>query len=69
LQRSQTRKREPIQATSADDIQRALDKWIFPEIGDLPLVETGKYPAMKRLVEKMNAGKLSPTVDQRQGQW
>jgi integrase len=60
LQHSRTRKRKPIRATSAEDIQRALDKWILPEIGDLPLSEAAKYPAMKGLVAKMNAGKLSP---------
>jgi integrase len=60
LQHSQKRKRKPIRATSAEDIQRALDKWILPEIGDLPLSEAAKYPAMRKLVAKMNAGKLSP---------
>jgi len=60
LQQSLTRKRKPIRATSAEDIQRALDKRILPEIGDLPLSEAAKYPAMKGLVAKMNAGQLSP---------
>ena len=60
LQHSRTRKRKPIRATSAEDIQRALDKWILPEVGNLPLSEAAKYPAMKGLVAKMNAGKLSP---------
>jgi len=60
LQQSLTRKRKPIRASSAEDIQRALDKWILPEIGDLPLSEAAKYPAMKGLVAKMNAGQLSP---------
>jgi len=60
LQHSLSRKRKPIRATSAEDIQRALDKWILPELGDLPLSETAKYPPMKRLVAKMNGGQLSP---------
>jgi hypothetical protein len=57
---SQNRNRKPIRATTAEDIQRALDKWILPEIGDLPLSEAAKYPAMKKLVAKMNASALSP---------
>jgi integrase len=60
LQRSQNRKRKPIRSKTAEDTHSALDKWILPEIGDLPLSEAAKYPAMKRLVGKMNAGKLSP---------
>jgi integrase len=60
LQHSRTRKRKPIRESSAEDIQRALDKWILPEIGELPLSEVAKYPAMKGLVAMMNAGKLSP---------
>jgi integrase len=60
LQNSLTRKRKPIRVTSAEDAQRALDKWILPEIGDLPLSEAAKHPAMKSLVARMNAGKLSP---------
>jgi integrase len=60
LENSRSRKRKPIRPTTGDDIQRALDKWILPEIGDLPLSETAKYAAMKRLVAKMNSGGLSP---------
>jgi len=60
LKHALTRKRKPIRATSAEDIQRELDKWILPEIGDLPLSEAAKYPAMKGLVARMNAGLLSP---------
>jgi len=60
LQHSLSRKSKPIRATSAEDIQRAHDKWILPELGDLPLSETAKYPPMKRLVAKMNGGQLSP---------
>jgi integrase len=59
LERSQTRKRRPIRATTVPTIQAALDKWILPEVGHLPLSETAKYPSMKALVAKMNAGGLS----------
>lgn len=59
LETCQTRKRKPIRATTVPTIQAALDKWILPEIGQLPLYETAKYPAMKALVAKMNTAGLS----------
>src|ERR1700722_10530786 len=59
LGQSQTRKRKPIRTTTVPTIQAALDKWILPEVGHLPLYETAKYPTMKALVTKMNAGRLS----------
>ena len=60
LQHSLSRRRNPIRATTAENIQRALDKWILPELGDLTLSEAAKYPPMKRLLEKMSSGELSP---------
>src|SRR6266699_3051954 len=59
LEQSQTRKRKPIRATTVPTIQAALDKWILPEVGHLPLYETAKYPTMEALVARMNAGGLS----------
>ncbi|MGA2300990.1 MAG: tyrosine-type recombinase/integrase [Candidatus Acidiferrum sp.] len=59
LQQSQSRKRKPIRATTVPTIQAALDKWILPELGHLPLSETAKYPPMKSLVAKLNAAGLS----------
>jgi len=59
LEQSQTRRRKPVRATTVPTIQAALDKWILPEIGHLPLYETAKYPALKALVAKMNTGGLS----------
>src|SRR5260370_14284340 len=59
LDQSQSRKRKPIRATTVPTIQAALDKWILPEVGHFPLYDTAKYPAMKALVAKMNAGGLS----------
>lgn len=59
LHQSQARRRKPIRATTVPTIQGALEKWILPEIGDLPLSETARYPAMKSLVAKMNTGGLS----------
>jgi integrase len=59
LEQSQTRKRKPIRATTVPTIQAALDKWILPELGQLPLYETAKYSSIKGLVAKMNAAGLS----------
>jgi integrase len=59
LEQSQTRRRKPIRSTTVPTIQGALNKWILPEIGHLPVYETAKYPAMKALVAKMNAAGLS----------
>jgi hypothetical protein len=59
LEQSQTRNRKPIRATTVPTIQAGLDKWILPEVGHLPLYETAKYPTMKALVTRMNAGRLS----------
>lgn len=59
LEQAQARKRKPIRATTVPTIQAALDKWILPEIGHIPLCEAAKYPAMKALVAKMNGGGLS----------
>jgi integrase len=59
LGQSQTRRRKPIRTSTVPTIQAALDKWILPEVGHLPLYETAKYPTMKALVTRMNAGRLS----------
>jgi integrase len=59
LLQSQTRRRKPIRVTTVPSIQGALDKWILPEIGDVLLSDTARYPAMKALVAKMNASGLS----------
>jgi integrase len=59
LERSQSRKRRPLRATTLPTIHAALDKWILPEVGHLPLCETAKYSTMKSLVAKMNAASLS----------
>lgn len=59
LEQSQTRRRKPIRPTTVPTIQGALEKWILPEIGHLPLYETAKYPAMKGLVTKISGEGLS----------
>jgi integrase len=59
LARPQSRKRKPIRATTVPTIQAALEKWILPDLGHLPLSETAKYSPMKSLVAKMNEAALS----------
>jgi len=59
LARCQARKRKPIRATSVPTIQGALEKWILPQLGHLPLSESAKYSSMSALVAKLNAAALS----------
>ena len=54
----QTRNNDPIPETSVPSIRSALDKWLLPNLGDLPLSEVGNG-ALKNLVHRMK-GQLSP---------
>ena len=56
LQEAVTRNRKPIRDTTS--IEGAFDKWIFPQIGDLPLALVDNL-AVKPLVKKMCAGGLT----------
>ncbi|MGB9435587.1 MAG: site-specific integrase [Candidatus Acidiferrum sp.] len=58
LENGQNRKRNPIGNSYAVTIQGALDKWILPVIGDLPLGSVDNL-TVKPLVDKMSAAKLS----------
>jgi len=58
LQHSQKRKRNPIGSSYAVTIQGALDKWILPAIGDLPLGSVDNL-TVKPLVDKMASAGLS----------
>ena len=53
LQNSQNRKRSPIGNSYAVTIQGALDKWILPAIGDLPLGSVDNL-TIKPLIDKMS---------------
>jgi integrase len=55
LQEAVTRNRNPIRDTTS--IEGAFRKWLFPEIGDLPLALVDNL-AVKPLVKKMCAGGL-----------
>jgi integrase len=54
----QTRNNNPIPESSVSSIRSAIDKWLIPNLGDLPLSEVGNG-ALKNLVCKMK-GHLSP---------
>jgi integrase len=58
LQQIQSRKRKPIGSNYAASISGALDKWILPVIGDIPLGQVDNL-TMKPLIDKM-ASKLKP---------
>jgi hypothetical protein len=53
------RKRKPIAPATLELWKGCLEKWINPNIGDLPLSEVNNN-ALKALVAKMSDGGLSP---------
>lgn len=55
----QQRKRKPIAPATIESWQGALDKWILPNLGDMPLSSVGNV-ALKELVEHMVKAVLSP---------
>ena len=54
-----TRRRRPVKPATILGWQVPLDRWILPTIGDMPLAEVSNA-ALKKLVEKMAEGGLSP---------
>jgi len=58
LKQLQARNRRPIPETSVPSIRAALDNWLLPNLGDMPLAEVGNA-ALHGLVQKM-IGKLAP---------
>jgi integrase len=59
LQQLQNRKRKPIRQSYAVTIQGALDKWILPAIGSIPLANVDNL-SVKPLIEKMSSSGLKP---------
>jgi integrase len=55
----QSRKRKPIRESYAVTIQGALDKWILPAIGNIPLANVDNL-SVKPLIEQMTTAGLSP---------
>ena len=54
-----TRRRKPVKPATICNWRHALDKWILPNIGDMPLSDVSNG-ALRELVEKMAAAGLSP---------
>ncbi len=59
LNHIQRRKRKPIAASTLELWNSCLEKWINPNIGDMPLSEVNNA-ALKTLIAKMSEGGLSP---------
>jgi integrase len=59
LQQLQNRRRKPIRQSYAFTIQGALDKWILPAIGSIPLSNVDNL-SVKPLIEKMSSSGLKP---------
>jgi integrase len=59
LRHLQHRKRRPIRRGYAVTIQGALDKWILPAIGSIPLANVDNL-SLRPLIEKMSAAGLKP---------
>jgi integrase len=59
LKQLQHRKRKPIRQSYAVSIQGALDKWILPAIGSIPLSSVDNL-SVKPLIEKMSSSGLKP---------
>jgi integrase len=58
LQKLQNRKRKPIGGSYAVTIQGALDKWILPAIGNLPLANVDNL-SVRPLIAKMSSSGLT----------
>lgn len=58
LNHLRTRNRRPIPESSVPSIRGALNKWLLPTLGALPLSEVN-HTALRGLVEKMSNAKLS----------
>lgn len=59
IEHVQQRKRKPIAPATVEWWQGALDVWILPNLGDVPLSSVGNL-ALKGLVERMVKAGLSP---------
>jgi len=59
IEHVQQRKRKPVAPATVEWWQGALDTWILPNLGDVPLSAVGNL-ALKGLVEKMVKASLSP---------
>jgi len=53
-----TRRRKPVKPATVSGWRHALDKWVLPTLGDMPLSDVSNA-ALKLLVEEMAAGGLA----------
>jgi|HubBroStandDraft_2_1064218.scaffolds.fasta_scaffold00832_9 integrase len=59
LSHSMNRKRSPVKPATSTTWQNCVDKWLNPNLGDLPLASVNNA-TVKTLVAKMHAAGLSP---------
>jgi integrase len=59
LNHLRTRNRRPIPESSVPSLQGALNKWLCPTLGALPLSEVN-HDALRSLVQKMSQAQLAP---------
>ena len=59
MNHSQTRKRKPIKPATAVGYQSYIDKWLNPNVGDMPLWQVDNKAA-KTLVSKLAEANLAP---------
>jgi site-specific recombinase XerC len=59
IEEATRRKRKPVKPATTSTWNYALDKWILPSLGDLPLAKVDN-DTVKPLVGKMHAAGLSP---------
>jgi hypothetical protein len=62
LHHLRTRNREPIPETSVPSIRSALNRWLLPHLGEMPLAEVGNK-ALRGLVGKMKGHLSAKTMD------
>jgi integrase len=62
LHNLRTRNREPIPDTSVPSIRSALNRWLLPHLGEMPLSEVGNK-TLRGLVGKMKGHLLPKTMD------
>jgi integrase len=55
------RKRDPVEQTTIDNRRYALDKWLYPSLGEMYLVDVNNL-ALKTLVDKMAASLSAASI-------
>jgi len=59
IKQKQTSRRKPVEPATLSTWRNCLEKWLNPNIGDIPLASINNS-VMKKLIGKMSAAKLSP---------